>query len=258
VPKAPDATQTTPPPAPGRPRDKVRLRFRKAGALRLLSHHDLLRTFERMLRRAALPICRTHGFHPHPRVVFALSLPLGVVGREEVVELELDEEVAPEEVRARLARTAPPGLEVLSARRIDPKAGARVRGLCYGVAVPAERVPDVARRVAEVLAAGECWVERTRPPRRRLDLKPFLSDLRLRTEEEGGPAFLEMGLRLTPAGTARPEELLELLGLKDLLEAGAVLERTRLELEDETHPDETPERPGPADAGPRTIIPPCS
>ena len=41
------------------PRDKVRIRFRKSGDLRLLSHHDLMRTFERMLRRAALPFHRS-------------------------------------------------------------------------------------------------------------------------------------------------------------------------------------------------------
>ena len=38
---------------------------------------------------------------------------------------------------------------------------------------------------------------------------------------------------VSPAGTARPEEVLGLLGLQDLLDAGAVLERTRLELSDE-------------------------
>jgi radical SAM-linked protein len=246
-----------PPSPPGAPRPfhKVRLRFHKGGPLRFLSHHDLLRTFERMLRRAALPVRRTQGFNPHPRLVFALSLPLGVVGRNEVVELELDEPLAPEEVRDRLARVAPPGLEVLSAARVPPSAGARVRALCYGLAVPAARVADLRRRAAEVLAAGECWVERARPPRRRLDLRPFLRDLRLtgpppepsqehgRSVEgegtgSGGSWFLEMDLALTPAGTARPEEVLGLLGLGDLTEAGAVLERTRLELEDEAGPQE--------------------
>ena len=53
------------------PKDKLRLRFKKASGLRLLSHHDLLRCFERMLRRAALPVHNTQGFHPHPRLVFA-------------------------------------------------------------------------------------------------------------------------------------------------------------------------------------------
>jgi hypothetical protein len=45
-----------------------------------------------------------------------------------------------------------------------------------------------------------------------------------------------MTLCLTPAGTARPEEVLAALGLTDLLEAGAVLERSRLELVDEIPP----------------------
>jgi hypothetical protein len=42
-----------------------------------------------------------------------------------------------------------------------------------------------------------------------------------------------MVLRLTSTGTARPEEVLALLGIEDLLDAGAVLERSRLELHDE-------------------------
>jgi hypothetical protein len=44
---------------------------------------------------------------------------------------------------------------------------------------------------------------------------------------------LEIDLHLTPAGTARPDEVLGVLGLRDLLDAGAVLERARLELIDE-------------------------
>ena len=73
-------------------RDKVRIRFRKGGELRLVGHHDLMRCFERMLRRAQLPFHSTEGFNPKPRLIFALSLGLGIVGSEEVVELELDEE----------------------------------------------------------------------------------------------------------------------------------------------------------------------
>src|SRR5438309_1272 len=101
--------------------EKIRLRFRKDAALRLVSHHDLLRCFERMLRRASLPFHSTEGFHPKPRIVFALSLPLGIIGCEEVVELGLDETMEPEEVRNRLNGQAPPGLQMLSAARISPK-----------------------------------------------------------------------------------------------------------------------------------------
>jgi radical SAM-linked protein len=217
-----------------RPRDKVRIRFRKDGALRWLSHHDLLRTFERMLRRADLPVHHTQGFNPRPRLVFALSLPLGVIGRAEVVELEFDREVDPLEVQRRLAAQTPPGLEILDARRISPTTTARVRGLCYGLPIPAQRALEVQPRLRALLEATECWVERLRPPRRRLDLRPLLRDLRL-----SGDGFLEMDLWLTPSGTARPEEVLTVLGLADLLEAGGPLQRTALVLEDEGSPQAT-------------------
>jgi radical SAM-linked protein len=227
------------PPAPAGPRDKVRIRFQKGGSLRLLSHHDLLRTFERMLRRAALPFHRTQGFIPRPRLVFALSLPLGVVGLAEVVELELDEPLDPAEVHTRLARQTPPGLEILAVERIHPRRTARVRGLSYALTIPPDRAALAQPRLATVLASPNCWVERTRPPRRRLDLRPFLRDLRL--TDRSGITRLEIDLWLTPTGTARPEEVLQLLGLEDIVEQGAVLERTRLELvEDIPQPPGTP------------------
>ena len=60
-----------------------------------------------------------------------------------------------------------------------------------------------------------------------MDLRPFLRDLRVVGE---GPTWLEMDLWLTPAGTARPEEVLGLLGLPGLIEAGgAALRRLRLD-----------------------------
>jgi radical SAM-linked protein len=222
---------TASPSSPGR--DKVRLRFHKGGDLRLLSHHDLMRTFERMLRRSALPMCRTQGFNPHLRLVFALSLPLGVVGCEEVAELELEPGLPLEEIEDRLKCQCPPGLSILSVRRIDARASAQVRSLCYRIAVPAERVEAARQRIAETLAAPECWVERIRPTERRLDIRSFLRDLRF--IDSRSPAHLEMHLWLTPQGTARPDEVLNVLGLQDLPAAGAVVERSRLELHDETN-----------------------
>lgn len=222
-------------------RHKVRIRFHKGGDLRWISHHDLMRCFERMLRRAALPVRQSKGFHPKPRLVFALSLPLGVVGCEEVVELELDEVVPEDEARERLAGQAPPGLTILSLRRVGFKAGAQVHSLTYRIALPPERVGETARRAAELLAAPECPAERARPTPRRVDLRPWLRDVRITCEicsHRDGPqkAHLEMELCLTPAGTARPEEVLAALGLSDLLEAGAVVERSRLALADEIPP----------------------
>src|SRR5580700_6724554 len=91
--------------------DKFRFRFAKTGTLRLLSHHDLMRCLERMLRRSGLPFKSTAGFHPSPRIVFALSLPLGVLGLDEVVEIEFTRVCDSEEVFAQLNAQTPRGLE---------------------------------------------------------------------------------------------------------------------------------------------------
>src|SRR5947207_10733006 len=209
-------------------RDKVRIRFRKNGDLRFISHHDLMRCFERMLRRAALPFHSTQGFNPKPRLLFPQPLALGIVGCREVAELELDGDVSAEDVRERLARQAPQGLEIIDAERIDGSKTAHARLACYRVAVPADRHDALPERIAAVLESSTCWLERKRPRRRQIDVRPYLHGLHL---QDGA---LEIDLLVTPTGTARPEEVLELLGLRDLLENGAIVERVRLELDDGT------------------------
>jgi radical SAM-linked protein len=244
-----------PTPAASKPdpaREKVRIRFRKGGDLRLVSHHDLMHVFERVFRRAELPFHASEGFNPKPRMAFALSLALGIVGCEEVLELELDEPLSPEVIHQRLADHAPPGLEILSVTRIDRRTRAQVRRVGYQLLVPAQRTSGLPQRLAALLAAPECWIDRVRPQARRLDIRPYLRGLRLLPVREGNGEIdqrLEIDLWVTPYGAARPEEILGLLGLQDLLDEGAILERTKLALHDE---DQTP------DSGPTGLPAPGS
>src|SRR5919205_856365 len=113
------------------PRCKFRVRFGKTGDLRLVSHHDLMHVCERMFRRADLPIPVTQGFNPRPRMWFALSLALGVAGINEVLEFEVAEPIAAEEVERRLTWQCPPGLEIVRVRAIDVKSSAHVRRAIY-------------------------------------------------------------------------------------------------------------------------------
>lgn len=234
-------------------RIKARLRFRKTGDLRFFSHHDLARMFERMLRRAALPFRLTEGFHPMPRLVFASALGLGIVGWEEVVEIEFSEPLAPEEIHRRLAEQARPGLEIVSVRLVDPKQTARPVRAVYRLAIPASWQDVLSRRIAQLLQQPHWWVERVRvleggarrpdpamgdievplaaPVQRRqirsLDIRPWVERLWL------ADGFLYFSCAITPQGTARPEELLRLLDLESLLDQGYVLERISLQLADE-------------------------
>jgi radical SAM-linked protein len=204
--------------------DKVRLRFAKTGPLRLLSHHDLMRCAERMLRRADVPFKLTNGFHPTPRVVFALSLPLGVEGLNEVVEIELTRPLAAADLLDRLNRQAPDGLTFTSAKVVDLKACAVPRRAVYRL--PTDRAADLP--VADLLAADKLWVDRIRPKPRRVNVRPYVRGI------TAHPDAVELDLWVTQNGAARADELVRLLGLGDVLDAGAVLVRTDLEVHDET------------------------
>ena len=138
---------------------KVRLRFAKCGDLRLVSHHDIMRCLERMLRRARVPMAVTQGFNPRPKMTFALALGLGVEARREVVDLELSESLEPSELLERLSAVAPPGFDWVDARALPPDAGApRPRWVEYQMPVRDDRT-----RRSPVAALEACSPPRPGP-----------------------------------------------------------------------------------------------
>jgi radical SAM-linked protein len=208
---------------------KLRLRFAKQGDLRMVSHHDVMRCLERMVRRARIPLAMSQGFTPRPKIIFALPLGLGIEGLNEVVDFELSEPADPAELARRLAEVAPAGLEWLGALALPAGSPApRPVAVEYCVAIPIHR-HDQTRSALVALLTSTTWpVTRRRPDRQReqtIDLRPFLLDAELTPE-----GTFRARLRVTPDGSVRPEELLESLGLRDLLDQGAVLARTHVEL----------------------------
>jgi radical SAM-linked protein len=214
------------------PLDKVRVRFRKAGDLRLVSHLDLMRSLERLLRRATLPFRMTEGFHPGPRLVIAQSLPLGIIGHAEVLELELTQEIDADEVLGRLRAQAPPGIEFLSAARIPVKTTARPRRAVYRI--PLEAPPaNLSARIAAFLTSTESWAERERPKPRTVNIRPYVDSLCV---EKGA---LMISAWLTQEGSARADEIAAAVGVTH----PPLIERVELELLDEVPPEEAARTP---------------
>jgi radical SAM-linked protein len=188
---------------------------------------------ERLLRRARIPFATTQGFHPQPKITFALSLALGIAALDEIVELELTRSFPDDDLLRRLNEAAPEGLVFTSCRSIVGKSSMQVRRAFYRLEWPEAR-PDVPERVARFLERREYWVRRARPLPRRVNLLPLLSAL------HASEQHLEMILWITPTGAARPQEILRALDLDSMVEAGAVLQRTKLELFDEVSEAERP------------------
>ncbi|MEW5899766.1 MAG: TIGR03936 family radical SAM-associated protein, partial [Bacillota bacterium] len=91
---------------------RYRVQFSKEGPARFWSHLDLVRNFERALRRAGLPMLYSQGFNPRPRFSFAAPLPVGMAGEKEYLDLELEQNISPREIFFRLSRVFPPGVRI--------------------------------------------------------------------------------------------------------------------------------------------------
>lgn len=101
----------------------IRIRFKKTGRAKYISHLDLTRTMTRAVRRAGIPIWYTEGFNRHPYLTFAAPLSLGFEGLCESMDLRLVEEMPMDELVTRLNCAMPEGLEIYSADGPVMKAG---------------------------------------------------------------------------------------------------------------------------------------
>ena len=92
----------------------IRMFFEKKEPAIYVSHLDLMRCFERCIRRAGIPLWYTEGFNPRPFLTFALPLSLGITGLNESVDLKLIEDMPLSEVKERINSCLPAGLKILS------------------------------------------------------------------------------------------------------------------------------------------------
>lgn len=116
APTLPERTPVSIPPLPPAPTTvQMIITYRRSGASLFLSHIATMRAFEMAFQRSALPIGFTQGFNPKPKLEFVNPLSMGIVGEEEVLLCEVEEEglVGIDEIRSRLARELSDGYEVL-------------------------------------------------------------------------------------------------------------------------------------------------
>ena len=92
----------------------VRIWFNKTDSAKYISHLDLTRCMIRAFRRTDIPLWYTEGFNPHPHLVFGLSLPLGVEGLREPLDIRLNDDNYPiERVIEQLNSVTVPGITFL-------------------------------------------------------------------------------------------------------------------------------------------------
>jgi radical SAM-linked protein len=191
---------------------RLRITFAKTAAMKYTGHLDLHKTWERVMRRARLPLAYSQGFHPQPRMQLAAALPLGFTSECEVADFWMESPQDPAEAQAALTAAAPPGIQIVRVTEAplqSPALQTLVRSAEYLVHLGRAETPEeMDGRIAALLAAPALRRERRGKP---YDLRPLIEALE-RVSLSGREDVLRMRLAAREGATGRPEEVVEALG----------------------------------------------
>ena len=112
---------------------KIRVRFSKWGCMKFIGHLDMMRYFQKAVRRAEIDICYSEGFSPHQKMSFAAPLGVGITSDGEYFDIEVDSTESTEK-----------SIAALNATMVD---GVRVTGYV--------KLPDNAKTAMSLVAAAD-------------------------------------------------------------------------------------------------------
>lgn len=123
---------------------KLRVRFSKYGSVRFIGHLDVMRFFQKAIRRAEIDIAYTGGYSPHQIMTFAAPLGVGLTSRGEYMDIEVNSITSCEDIKNRLNQASVPGIEIVSVNILPDNAGnamASVASAAYTVCFREGRAP---------------------------------------------------------------------------------------------------------------------
>ena len=196
----------------------LRLQYTKQGNMKLISHLDINRLFLRALRRAGLKPKYSEGFHPHPKLSFALPLGLGHESVCELADITFSDAVTAEQVKSRLNAVLPEGCRIVACA---------LPGGAFKTAAMAEYTLTVGVKdagafplIRETLT-GEVVVERrTKSKCERCDISTMMEGISF--EEKGDCMNIFVRLSVAPNAYLNPNCLLD--ALKEKAELSALLD----------------------------------
>lgn len=199
-------------------KQRLQITFGKYGALKYSGSVDIAKVWERVLRRADLPILYTQGFNTRPRMQLAATLPIGVTSDCEILDVSLREQIpALEGLPQLIHAVSPTGLRVNRIENIHPESPpvqTLVRSAIYRIR-PLDEISDglLQQKVEETLAAERIVKVSQRKRKGKVrkmstDLRPMIHEMMV---DESGDiiAHLAAGER----GNLIPQDLLAEIGL---------------------------------------------
>ena len=173
---------------------KARIKFRKYGVLRFIGHLDVMRFFQKLMRRADIPIAFTGGYSPHMIMSFASPLGIGLTSDGEYLDIELTAPVDSREAVKRMNEECVEGIEIISIRQISDEK--KMTGMTilaaadYLISVKKGALPENWKEAfADFMAQREiCVIKQTKRSEREEDIRPLI----FRWEIQGENIWLQL------------------------------------------------------------------
>src|SRR5439155_22251773 len=195
---------------------RLRVTFARGEEMKYITHLDLMRFWERALRRAELPVAYSEGFTPQPQISLAAPLPVGTTSDAELMDVFVTERIAPREFLAKAAAQLPAGIAVVAAEEVGlalPSVQADVRFAEYEVTVSGADRDDTERKIDAFLTASSVpWEHRRQEEVRSYDIRALVESIDV-ADGSDGELRLRMRLRSDSSGSGRPEQVVAALGL---------------------------------------------
>lgn len=197
-------------------KQRIHITFGKFDALKYTSNLDIAKIWERVLRRAKLPILYTKGFNTRPRIQLATALPLGITSECEIIDVALREIIPLEGIIERILAVSPTGLKIYTIQNASVESAALqtlVRSAEYRVKFVDEFDSDTLQQKINALLAQDRIIKVHIRKRRKhiTDLRPMIHELKL-DENQHLIAHLATGGQ----GNVRLEDIIEELGMQDI------------------------------------------
>jgi radical SAM-linked protein len=201
----------------------IRVKFIRGEEVKYISHLDLMKAFERALRRSKLPIAYSEGFNPHPKMVFGLPLSVGVTSEAEYADFEFSEDIKVSELIEILNPQLPSGLAItdagVKADRKNIMAEITRASYCVNVCVNSKvGINQMKRIIDDFMLKGEIRIiKKTKSGMKETDIKPMIHSIGVESmtrasNNEGctGNVFkISTVLSAGSRGNLKPEQVVE-------------------------------------------------
>ncbi len=162
----------------------IRAKFSKLDPVRYISHLELMSTLRQSFRRAGLSVVFSQGYNPHIKLSMGQPLSVGMIGHGEYFDLELEEELNPDDFNNRVNKFLPEGIRIQESRKVPPEVKslqAIADTAVYLINIEFKNEPKENKIINNFVSQEEIKITRHRRNKedRILDLKPMIYEIEL-------------------------------------------------------------------------------